>query len=424
MIKNLRKKFILVSMCSTLLVLTAILGAINIVSYRRIIAQADNILEVLAENDGEFPLELRADDTPMNQENKEYLLQRKDPPAMDDRFFSPETRYETRFFSVILNENGAVQESNLGQIASVQESDASEYAKTVYESGKTKGFQANYRYLVYMQEESILIVFTDMGRELSSFKTVLWMSILVAVIGLLMVFILVVIFSRIVFRPVTESFEKQKRFITDASHEIKTPLTIIDANTEVLEMEYGENEWTSSTRKQIQRLADLTGQLVTLTRMDEEQILGVKVDFSISDAVYETAEAFYPLSKTHEKKLDIQVQQGLTYHGDEKSIRQIVSILLDNAVKYSSQQGEISLKLYKKGKNVILEVQNPADDLPTGRLDMLFERFYRLDASRNSETGGSGIGLSVAKAIVNAHKGKITAYSENGRELTVVVTLM
>ena len=220
-----------------------------------------------------------------------------------------------------------------------------------------------------------------------------------------------------------ESIRKQKRFITDASHELKTPLTIIDANTEIMEMESGESQWTKSTRKQIQRLTGLVQQLVTLSRLDEEKGLQDIAEFDLSEAVSESVQPYGALAQTKEKHLTLNIEGGLMYTGDEKSIRQLSGILMDNAVKYSSEKGNITLTLKKKGKKILLEIYNDADGLPQGKLDVLFERFYRLDSSRNSGTGGSGIGLSVAKAIVQAQKGKITAENKTGNGLTITVLL-
>lgn len=265
-------------------------------------------------------------------------------------------------------------------------------------------------------------------------------------------------FSGKILKPVSESYEKQKRFITDASHEIKTPLTIIDANTEVIEMMEGENEWTNSTRKQVARLTSLTEKLVFLSRMDEEATKLEMLEFSLSDAILDTAEPFKAIARTKGKKLTIDVIDGILYTGDEKTIRQLVSILLDNAMKYSGcssvsfEKGninkknlnktsqtqndcvtttgdtapEIELTMRPSGKTRIITVWNTVDEnanIKKGRQDMLFERFYRTDTSHNSKTGGFGIGLSAAYAIVKAHKGKITAESKDGRSIKFTIVL-
>ena len=419
MIRDLRKKFILVAMLSTMLVLTAIMGVVNFSNYREMLDRADEMTALLEQNDGKFPEEPswhEQDDTetpPAKPENDEK----------DKSRFSVETPFETRYFTVTVDENGEVTDCDLDRIAAVDEETAEEYTQTAQQKNKTTGFQGIYRYRVTETEDGAKYVFLDCRREISNFRTVLVTTISVSLLGLAAVIVLVVIFSRMVFRPVEESIQKQKRFITDASHELKTPLTIIDANIEVMEMESGESQWTKSTRKQIQRLSGLVQQLVTLSRLDEEKGLEEKCEFNLSEAVSECVQPYESLAQTREKNLTLNIEEDITYTGDERSIRPLAGILMDNAVKYSSENGNITLTLKKKGKKIFLEVYNDADDLPQGKLDVLFERFYRLDSSRNSGTGGSGIGLSMAKAIVQAHKGKITAENKNGRGLTITVIL-
>lgn len=406
-------------MLSTMLVLTAIMGVVNFSNYREMLDRADEMTALLEQNDGKFPEEPswhEQDDTetpPAKPENDEK----------DKSRFSVETPFETRYFTVTVDENGEVTDCDLDRIAAVDEETAEEYTQTAQQKNKTTGFQGIYRYRVTETEDGAKYVFLDCRREISNFRTVLVTTISVSLLGLAAVFVLVVIFSRMVFRSVEESIQKQKRFITDASHELKTPLTIIDANIEVMEMESGESQWTKSTRKQIQRLSGLVQQLVTLSRLDEEKGLEEKCEFNLSEAVSECVQPYESLAQTREKNLTLNIEEDITYTGDERSIRQLAGILMDNAVKYFSENGNITLTLKKKGKKIFLEVYNDADDLPQGKLDVLFERFYRLDSSRNSGTGGSGIGLSMAKAIVQAHKGKITAENKNGRGLTITVIL-
>ena len=419
MIRDLRKKFILVAMLSTMLVLTAIMGVVNFSNYREMLDRADEMTALLEQNDGKFPEEPSRHE----QDDTETPPAKPENDEKDKSRFSVETPFETRYFTVTVDENGEVTDCDLDRIAAVDEETAEEYTQTAQQKNKTTGFQGIYRYRVTETEDGAKYVFLDCRREISNFRTVLVTTISVSLLGLAAVFVLVVIFSRMVFRSVEESIQKQKRFITDASHELKTPLTIIDANTEVMEMESGESQWTKSTRKQIQRLSGLVQQLVTLSRLDEEKGLEEKCEFNLSEAVSECVQPYESLAQTREKNLTLNIEENLTYTGDERSIRQLAGILMDNAVKYSSENGNITLTLKKKGKKIFLEVYNDADDLPQGKLDVLFERFYRLDSSRNSGTGGSGIGLSVAKAIVQAHKGKITAENKNGRGLTITVIL-
>ena len=220
-----------------------------------------------------------------------------------------------------------------------------------------------------------------------------------------------------------ESYEKQKRFITDAGHEIKTPITIIDADAEVLEMDLPGNEWLQDIRFQTKRLASLTNDLIFLSRMDEEHTQLQTIDFPLSDLVSETAQSFQSLAKTQKKEFVTDIEPLLTMNGDEKSLRQLVSILLDNALKYSPENGSITLSLHKAGKMIHLTVTNTVESLAKENLAYLFDRFYRTDQSRNSQTGGYGLGLSIAKAVVTAHKGKITATASDSSSLTLDVLL-
>ena len=365
---------------------------------------------------------------------------------------SPESQFDTRYFTVTINSKGEVENIDTSKIASVSSENAAEYAKKLWKSGKKgdgkSGFADNCKYLTVDEDGSTMYIFLSCQRELSTIKTYILASVGISVFGLLVVFVMIYFFSGKILKPVSESYEKQKRFITDASHEIKTPLTIIDANTEVIEMMEGENEWTSSTRKQIARLTSLTEKLVFLSRMDEEATKLEMLEFSLSDAILDTAEPFKAVAQTKGKKLTIDVTDGILYTGDEKTIRQLVSILLDNAIKYSGCSSiscekatqtqnncvttagdpapEIELTMRPSGKNRIITVWNTVDDtanIKKGRQDMLFERFYRTDASRNSKTGGFGIGLSAAYAIVKAHKGKITAESKDGRSIKFTIVL-
>lgn len=439
MISKLRRNFILITMCSTFAVLAVIIGTLNLVSYHNMVEKADNILILLTENNAMFPEmpqggfeSVEPPEGDMERWNPKYKDGMKKGMmngtmgsmingAMQD--MSPETPFETRFFSVRLDDEGNLVAVDTGKIAAVATEDAVAFAKEIWESGHKKGFYNTYRYKVTSQADGNMIVFIDRSRELASFFTLAATSISVAVLGLTAVFVLVVIFSKMVFRPVAASYEKQKRFITDAGHELKTPLTIISANVEVLEMMQEENEWTRNIRNQVSRTNTLVEQLVALSRMDEENALQASEKFSLSEAVSETAELFRTLATNKEKRLEIMVEGEYTYSGDEKMLRQLVSLLVDNAVKYSSEKGIIKVTLQQRGRRYYLTVWNTVEEIQKGNLDILFERFYRLDSSRNSKTGGTGIGLSIVKSIAEAHRGKVQAKSEDGKSLEIKVTL-
>ena len=411
MIKALRRKFIIITMCSITAVLTIIMLVINVTNYHRVGANADQILTVLAENEGSFP-KFDGPREEVGRDGKKFFP--------DD--ISPEAPFETRYFTVSIKEDGTVASVDTGRIAAVDTEGASGYAQELYERGKMSGFYGNYKYRAVSNEDGYLYIFVDCSKDLATFHSFLLASILVSLSGILLVFLLVLLFSKIAVKPMAESYAKQRRFITDASHELKTPLAIISASAEVLEMEQGESEWTDSIKNQVGRLSSLTEKLVFLSRMDEDKPALLMTDFSLSDAVYETAKSFEPVAAAQHKTLNIDVAPMLAFRGDESMIRQAVSLLLDNAMKYSDNEGTVEVSLKPSGRSIRLSVCNTADNLTPGKMDVLFERFYRADASRNSETGGYGIGLSVVQAIVNAHKGKITADSPDGKWAYFTIT--
>ena len=257
---------------------------------------------------------------------------------------------------------------------------------------------------------------------LTGFRSVLVSSVVISALGMAAVFALVWVFSGRVIRPIVESYQKQKRFITDAGHEIKTPLTVIDADLEILRMEQGENEWLQDIQAQTARLAALTNNLISLSKMEEEDNRAPMIEFPLSDAIRETAESFQALAKARGKALRVRVEPMLSFVGNEKNLCQLTGILLDNAIKYSSAGDSIELTLEKQGKAVRLSVENGVEHFSREVLDNMFDRFYRADRSRSSDSGGYGIGLSIAKAITAAHRGKIAA-SETGGRLTVAAVL-
>ena len=443
--KHVRRRFILAAMLSLFAVLAAIVVGLNLLNLGDLLKSTDKTMSMIIDNGGTFPKPNELGNLtggpaasgaagmqappPMPGGSQENSSERdgswEKPSGMREfpleRFkeFTAETPYETRYFSVHIAD-GQITGMHMDNIATVTESEAREYAEEVLESGDEDGFIGGG--YVYRMTDS-LIVFLNCEKRLDTFYSTMWISILVSVAGLLVVFLLVLITSKIIFRPVEESERKQKQFLTDASHELKTPLAIIEANTEVMELESGENKWTQSTKHQIKRLSGLVEQMVALTRMDETAPDGSEVTMNLSDILREMTETYQAPAEVAGKELSTTIAADVRLHGNEKNIRQLIGILLDNAVKYALPDTTIEVTLTAKGRRSTLTVYNRAEGLTQGDNNVLFERFFRADSSRNSETGGTGIGLSVAKSIVEKAKGRITAFSEDGESLRITVHL-
>ncbi|MCD7771271.1 MAG: HAMP domain-containing histidine kinase [Oscillospiraceae bacterium] len=423
MINNLRLKLIGATMLSLIIVLSVVVGVIAYSTYRGIVDDADIVLMLLADNGGSFPDKVESppdgDGIDPSDGNGDGGNRRQNTILQ-----SPELEYETRYFTVTFNNrSGNLVSVNTGKIAAVDSSAAVEYAEKVLAKSSTKGFVDDYRYLVYDGETEKTIVFLDCARNMSTFRTVITASLGISATGLVMVLILLIFLSGRIVKPFWENYEKQRRFITDAGHDLKTPLTVIGADAEVLEMDIGENEWITDIRNQVTRLTDMTNSLIMLSKMEEPEPQYQMIDFPLSDIVEEVLDQYRSLAKTHEKNLSGSIQPMISLNGDEKSIRRLLGVLLDNAMKYSDEHGTITLTLEQQRGTIRLSVFNTCPYMPKESLPHLFDRFYRTDESRNSQTGGYGLGLSIAAAIVTAHKGKISASTTDEKSLLITVTL-
>ncbi len=322
---------------------------------------------------------------------------------------SEEEPYMMRFFLVQVNEEGKLMSAGMDFVSSVSQEQAEEYATAVLERGRERGFYGEYRYMVRENGPGSHILFLNVASELQFIRNLMMISCLVAVTSLTVIFILLVILSKRAIKPYADNIERQKRFITDAGHEIKTPLTSIATSADLLAMEDEGNEWVLNIQKQTARMSKLVKNLITLSRLDEEVPFPEQEAFSFSDALWEGIEPFIGLAKAQEKEFVYEIEEGLALCGDHASIQQMISILLDNAFKYSPDNSKVTLNAYKKHRNTVLEISNACEKISEEELAYLFERFYRPDISRTSATGGNGIGLSIAKSVAEAHGGSIKA---------------
>ncbi len=405
MIKKLRFKLIFVSMLSLLIVLITIEGMIGVMNYRKVVLDADQILEILSDHAGRFP-----ENFPLKKGH--------DRPGM-----SPELPYESRYFSVLFDEEGNERSVDIGKVAAIDREEASAYARKVWSGQKEKGFMGNYRYMVTRTEAGVRITFLDCRRQQDMFQNLLVNALWISLAGLGAVLLLIIYLSSRIIKPFSDNYEKQKHFITDAGHELRTPLTIIQADTEILEMDCGEeNEWLADIRKQTKRMNDLTNALIALSRMEEGIQKEMMIDFPLSDMVEEIVNTFRGPARLREIKLSSSISPMMSMRGDQKAIHSLITILLDNAVKYSNDRGTIFVTLEKKKNRIRLSVFNTTECISREQISHLFDRFYRTDDSRNSETGGYGLGLSIAASTVASHNGKITAETKDEKSLQITVT--
>ena len=403
MIRKLRKKFVLTAMAALLIILILILGFINLLNYHQIESRTDEIVQTLLAGGGRFPQE-------------QFVKQ--GPPQDFERTHRMEAPFETRYFTVMVAQDGTILHTDVGHVAAVSKEDADTYAAAIVSQGKTKGSLGTYRYGTgKTQDGATLVVFVDRSSRLAQAFSLLRNTVYIGAAALLSMLILVYMLSGLAASPVFESLEKQKKFISDAGHELKTPLTIISANVDVLEMTGVRNEWTGSIRGQVRRMTELVNNLLTLSRMEEDSVQEVFTDVDLSRCVQEAAQNYVPVAAAKNRTYTTDIQDGIFITGDRKSLLQLCSLLLDNAMKYSNEGGNVRLSLQKSKNKILLEVINTCDELPEGNLDRLFDRFYRADSSRSRESGGFGIGLSAARAICRRHGGNIHAIKEGDHSI-------
>ncbi|MGN0987604.1 MAG: sensor histidine kinase [Otoolea sp.] len=401
MIYRLRKKFILISAASILIVFTAIFSVMCLVSFRQVNRTMDLLTDAIASNDGEFP----------EFEAAVRLLPSGGLSSYVD-VITEETKFSTRFFTVWLDKEEKIDRVNVDSVFSISEAQAQEYAAEAVEKGKERGWLSVYRYKMVHAEKETEVVFVNGAMHRTMAGRFLLNSFLVLFGSGVIILGLFILLSKRAVKPVAVGYEKQKQFITDANHELKTPLTLILSNLEIVEEEIGKNEWLDDIRIEGERMGMLVNQLVTLSRMDEEQSVLAMERFDLSNAVEDTVSEFQPLAEERDKTLTAEIEPSIIYRGEENLIRRLVSILLDNAVKYCDPGGQITLSVSKR-RHPVLVVENTYRDVDQIALEKLFDRFYRADKARTFD-GGFGVGLSIARGIARQHHGDISVYKKNG----------
>lgn len=403
MINKLRRRFIRIAILSVTVVMLVLCLVVNIANFWSMNTNQERLLNMISENQGVIPHEPKPG-----------------PGHPNDGPFDRETPFSTRYFTITYSADGTVLQSDFSRIAAVTASDTEEYLSVALRHGVGYGWCGAYKYQVTATDNGSLAVFLDCNKERQSAFRTAALSLGAMAVCVALVSVLVVLFSGRAIDPVVKASQRQKQFVTDASHELKTPITVIATCLTLLEMETGKQKWIDKAKGQTEKLKDLVGSLVTLSKMDEDESPLQMRPFALSEAVGETADSFRDYAETAGHPLELSIQPEIIYTGDEYAVRQLVSILLDNAVKYASPEGTVSFRLEKGRKGIVIETKNPCPPMDKATTAKLFDRFYRGDASRTGE--GFGIGLSIARSIAEGHHGSIKAtYSEGALTITALL---
>lgn len=408
MIKKLRWKFIAVAMISIIVVLMAIIGTITLINYNKTVDNIDKVLTVLVDNGGKFNNLDFGDDNLENTDgnnNKGNLNHQEDHGE-----FTKETPYWTRFFSVKFTNSNPDPAVNTSMIASVSKEEAIDMAKETIDSNSMIGFYGAYRYKVKIADDFKLVVFVDCTKEMRSIRYFVFTGTWISLVGIIAVFIIVFIFSKIVFNPVKRTYDKQKRFVTNAAHELKTPLTIISANNELIDAQYNSLDETQAIDKQVKKLTIMINNLTLLSKLDEEdKNVDLKEKVDLTKLSNDLIEPFKVIFESRNIKFNFFVDDDCYIKGNTNLISQLLSLLIDNANKYALTYIDFEVRIV--GKYVELKTSNDAD-IDEKNPNLLLERFYRNDKARG-KIEGSGIGLSVVNEIVKLHKGTIKLNASN-----------
>lgn len=434
MVKQLQKKFIISAMLAVTILLVVLIGGINVFNYLTTSGDNDRLMEMLCysfetstkwnadtTDNTQPPQSINgtqqntAADISGNQNDTGFPPQDNGTKPPDDKKNNGFGRHDknavdsARYAAVAIDKNGNIIRTDVTHISSLTEDEAAAITEALKNTASGTGTYSGFLYRISetKRAEGKVIILLDNGMQISSFFTVLFISVGAGIFGWLMMLLLVILLSRKTIAPVARSIEKQKQFVTNAGHEIKTPLAIILANTDAMELHNGENKWSKNIRAQTLRLSGLMQNLLMLAKMDESSTKLPMCEFDISTAAEDTVGAFIEPAALKGIMIEQNIKKGIRLSGNRDSIVQLMTVLLDNAVKYTESGGVIRAELYGNEKNITLSIANTCE--PIDHPEKLFDRFYRGDSARTQKNGGYGIGLSVAQAIAELHKGSITA---------------
>ncbi len=435
MIKKLQKKFISITAAALFAMILLVLAAVNGIFFFQSNRLLEQRLDMIMGNQpgaqgGTVPRE------PQNPAGLQSTADPRNPAHPDSDGKTPDfrpgflPRFEERLHIradgcvIRLDETGNLLEIRQDAAENYSEDELTAVAEALWKKGRSRGWHQYFKFRMVTQTAAdgtpeTVIGLINASSDLYAVFTVLLISAVIGIVSFLLVLLIIILASGHAVKPIAESYARQKQFVTDAGHELKTPLTVISANSELARMIYGDSEWFDSIDRQVGKMNSLVRSLITLAKMDEEQ-KPLFAPFNLSDAVYDTAKSFEGLLHSRGKLITLDIAEDIQYNGDESRLRQAVSILMDNAAKYCDEGGKVAVRLFRD-RQIRLQVINDFADAPNCELDKVFERFYRADSARTSD-GSYGLGLSIAKSIVELHKGEIRAKAlEHGRVMFEIV---
>ncbi len=454
MVKTLQKKFVRTAMIAVTVLLIVMIGAINIWYIYSTYSDAQRLAHMLSnsngilQNTGDFQVPDGTGGDKVWSADNNFLFGRRE--------FTLDNAMAARFFFVLFSESGAITEVGVDQISSVTEEEARAFAQEVYDGTKNSGITNGFMYVKEdhagmpkemlqpqdniseeqsqlgssaagdMPEEQpyTIVVFMDISTQIQSIQSVLLITLFIGSASWIGMLLFVILLSKRAIRPIAENIERQKQFVTNAGHEIKTPLAIILANTDAMELIKGETKWTKNIRAQVNRLSGLMQNLLTLAKMDEADLQLQMSELSVKEITEETVQSF--AQSAEDKHIEVRMNlEDIRVKGNYETVSQLIGILMDNAVKYTPDGGSITWNIRKQGKYCLIEEKNLID--PATREDdpnRLFDRFYRSDKARTQKNGGYGIGLSAAKSIAAANKGDISASYDGQKYIVFALKLM
>ena len=428
MIRRLRRRMILVVLAGLLLASAGLVAAINWMNWNSLEQQADQVLDMLAENNGQRPMPFDGESqrTPVRPEGtqpperglweQKYIRNRGSKALMNAASM-------TNFYTAVIDEGGQVLSWYSDRTDLYTDQEIADMALWAVQAGRDRGRNDTRFYCLTEKDGERLLIVVDSRLEIQNAESVLRLTVLVAVIEDALLSAGAVWLIRKMVKPVDEAMEKQKQFVWDASHELKTPLAVISANADVLAAEAGESKPLQYIQSEVRRTDSLIQNLLTLARMEKGTVQADHAKFDLSRALLEVALPFESAVFEDGKTLDMDIPEGIEYTGDQEMIKQLAVILLSNAQKYSDDGGKIRVSLEAKGEKRILRVHNTGPAIPPEAQQRIFDRFYRVDSSHNREVEGNGLGLSIAQNIVSLHKGKITVHSAENEGTEFTVTL-